>query len=316
MNICILDKSSMGEDTPFDALYKFGNVTVYDTTNPSEITDRVSDADIIITNKIKITKEVMSSAKKLKLVCVFATGFDNIAVDYAKEQGIAVCNVPGYSTDSVALLTVATALSLYSHLGEYNGYVKSGEYTDSGIANRLVPVFHELKGKTWGIVGFGNIGRAVAKVAAAFGMNILVNKRSPVSDFRCVDIDTLCKESDIISLHCPLNDSTREIINKNRLYLMKKSALLINEARGAVVDERAVADAIKSDSIGGFGCDVYSTEPFSKEHPYTEIMNYPNVLLTPHAAWGAYEARVRCVETIASNIECFIGGKTLNRVDI
>ena len=316
MNICILDKSSMGEDTPFDALYKFGNVTVYDTTNPSEITDRVSDADIIITNKIKITKEVMSSAKKLKLVCVFATGFDNIAVDYAKEQGIAVCNVPGYSTDSVALLTVATALSLYSHLGEYNGYVKSGEYTDSGIANRLVPVFHELKGKTWGIVGFGNIGRAVAKVAAAFGMNILVNKRSPVSDFRCVDIDTLCKESDIISLHCPLNDSTREIINKNRLYLMKKSALLINEARGAVVDERAVADAIKSDSIGGFGCDVYSTEPFSKEHPYTEIMNYPNVLLTPHAAWGAYEARVRCVETIASNIESFIGGKTLNRVDI
>lgn len=316
MNICILDKSSMGEDTPFDALYKFGNVTVYDTTSPAEILNRVVNADIIITNKIKITKEVMSSAKKLKLVCVFATGFDNIAVDYAREKGIAVCNVPGYSTDSVALLTIATALSLYSHLGEYNSYVKSGEYTRSGVANRLVPVFHELKGKTWGIVGFGNIGRAVAKVAAAFGMNILVNKRSPVSDFKYVDIDTLCKECDIISLHCPLNDSTKGIINEKRLSLMKRNAILVNEARGAVVDERAVANAIKSGSIGGFGCDVYSTEPFSKEHPYTEIMNYPNVLLTPHAAWGAYEARARCVETIAANIESFMSNKTLNRVDI
>lgn len=316
MNICILDKSSMGEDTPFDALYKFGKINIFDSTTKEQISDRVADADIIITNKIKITPEVISKAKRLKLICVFATGYDNIAIDYAKAQGIAVCNVPGYSTDSVALLTVATALSLYSHLGEYTQYVKSGEYTSSAIANRLVPVFHELKGKTWGIVGFGNIGRAVAKVAAAFGMKILVNKRSPISEFNCVDIDTLCKDSDIISLHCPLNAETKEIINRYRLSLMKKDTLLINEARGAVVDEKAVADAIKASLIGGFGCDVYSTEPFQKEHPYTEIMNYPNVILTPHAAWGAYEARVRCIDTIAANIESFLNKKTLNRVDI
>ena len=316
MNICVLDRASMGDDTPFDPIYNFGKVEIYDKTSPLEVLERTKDTEVIITNKVKITREVIENAKKLRLVCVFATGFDNIDINAAREFNVAVCNVPGYSTDSVSLLTVATALSLYSHLGEYRDYVTSGKYTDSGVANRLVPVFHELKGKTWGIVGFGNIGRAVGKVAEAFGMRVLVNKRNPIPDYECVDIDTLCRESDIISLHCPLNDGTREIINKQRLEIMKDSAILVNEARGAVVDETAVAEAIKNKTIAGFGCDVYSVEPFAKSHPYTEIMNYPNVILTPHAAWGAYEARVRCVTTIASNIESFLSKKTLNRVDI
>ena len=147
-------------------------------------------------------------------------------------------------------------------------------------------------------------------------MRVIVNKRTPTKDYECVDIDTLCKESDIISLHCPLNDGTRNIINASRLALMKKETILVNEARGAVVDEKAVANAIKENTIGGFGCDVYSTEPFGKEHPYAEIMNRSNVILTPHAAWGAYEARVRCVTTIAANIESFTAGKTLNRIDL
>ena len=316
MKICVLDKSSMGEDTPFDEIYKFGEVVIYDSTSANETADRVSDTDVIITNKVKITADVINSAKALKLVCVFATGFDNIDIAAAKARGVAVCNVPGYSTDSVALLTIATALSLYSHLGEYNDYVKSGEYTASGVANRLIPVFHELKGKTWGIVGYGNIGKAVGKVAEAFGMKVIVNKRTPISDAVCVDIDTLCRESDVISLHCPLNDGTRGIISKDKLALMKKTAILVNEARGAVVDENAVAEAVKNGIIGGFGCDVYTTEPFSKEHPYNEIMNMKNVILTPHAAWGAYEARVRCVSVIADNISSFISNKMLNRVDI
>ncbi len=316
MKICILDKSSMGEDTPFDAIYKFGEVEIYDSTYEEETFARVSDVDVIITNKVKITAEVIKSAKRLKLVCVFATGYDNIDIAAARTHGVAVCNVPGYSTDSVALLTVATALSLYSHLGEYNEYVKSGKYTASGVANRLVPVFHELKGKTWGIVGYGNIGKAVGRVASAFGMKVIVNKRMPIDDAFCVDIDTLCKKSDIISLHCPLNESTRNLINTEKLSFMKNSAILVNEARGAVVDEKAVAEAIKNGVIGGFGCDVYSAEPFSKEHPYTEIMNLPNVILTPHAAWGAYEARVRCVSTIAKNISSFLNKETLNRIDI
>ena len=316
MKICILDKSSMGEDTPVDAIYKFGEVKIYDSTSENETPERVSDVDVIITNKVKITEEVIKSAKHLKLVCVFATGFDNVNINAARASGVAVCNVPGYSTDSVALLTVATALSLYSHLGEYNEYVKSGEYTASGVANRLVPVFHELKGKTWGIVGYGNIGKAVGKVASAFGMKVVVNKRTTVSDAICVDIDTLCKESDIISLHCPLNEGTRNLINAEKLALMKSSTILVNEARGAVLDEKAVAEAVKNGTIGGFGCDVYSVEPFSKEHPYNEIMNLPNVILTPHAAWGAYEARVRCVSTISNNISAFLSGENLNRVDI
>ena len=316
MNICVLDKSSMGDDTPFEPIYKFGKVTIYDSTTPEQIKDRLFDAEVVITNKVKITDKAISEAKRLMLICVFATGFDNIDIESAKKHGVAVCNVPGYSTDSVALLTVSTALSLYSHLFEYKEYVSSGAYSASGVANRLVPVFHELRGKCWGIVGYGNIGKAVAKIAEAFGMRILVNKKTPITDAECVDIDTICKESDIISLHCPLNDGTRKLINSDRLSLMKKDAILINEARGAVVDEAAVASAIKEGSIGGFGCDVYSEEPFTKEHPYSQIMNLKNVILTPHAAWGAYEARARCVTTIANNIQSFVDNKILNRVDI
>ena len=316
MEICILDRSSMGDDTPFDPIYKFGNVTIYDNTTKENVRERVEKCDVIITNKVKITKEVIEEAKKLKLICVFATGFDNIDLGSARENSVAVCNVPGYSTDSVALFTVSTALALYSHLNEYNEYVKNGSYTASGVANKLVPVYHELKGKTWGIVGYGNIGTAVAKVAEAFGMNLLVNKRTTVENINCVDIDTLCKESDIISLHCPLNDQTRHIINKDRLKLMKKSAILVNEARGAVVDEAAVSEAIKNGDIGGFGCDVYSVEPFGKDHPYNEIMHLPNVILTPHSAWGSFESRARCVQIISQNIQSFIESKILNRVDI
>ena len=316
MDICILDKSSMGIDTPFEPIYKFGRVEIYDSTSPSELEKRIKNAEIIITNKVRIDEAAILSAKKLKLICVFATGFDNIDLNAARNNGVAVCNVPGYSTDSVTLLTVSTALALFSHLREYNEYVSSGKYTASGIANRLVPVFHELKGKTWGIVGLGNIGKSVAKVAEAFGMRILVNKRTPCDEYKCVDIDTLCRESDIISLHCPLNSESKNLINENRLSIMKKTAILVNEARGAVVDERAVAKAVKNGTIAAFGCDVYSVEPFPTEHPYTDIMNLPNVLLTPHAAWGAYEARERCVNTIAKNIESFLEQKILNRVDI
>lgn len=316
MNICVLDKSSMGTDTPFDPIYKFGKVDIYESTSPNEAVARTKNAEIIITNKVKITDSVISEATNLKLICVFATGFDNIDLESARKHGVAVCNVPGYSTDSVTLITVSTVLALCSHLIEYNDYVTSRRYSESGVANRLVPVFHELKGKTWGIVGFGNIGKAVAKVAEAFGMKILVNKRTPIKDYECVDIETLCKESDIITLHCPLNDETRNLINEKTLSLMKKSTILVNEARGAVVDESAVAKAIAKGGIAGFGCDVYTVEPFPKNHPYNEIMTMPNVILTPHAAWGAYEARERCVITIANNIQSFLDGKTLNRVDI
>lgn len=316
MIIKILDRASLGEDTPLEILNDIGEVTVYDSWDASEGAARVADADVLILNKVKITKEVIDSAKNLKLICVFATGYDNIDVGYAREKGIAVCNVPGYSTDSVALFTVATVLNLYTHIEEYRDFVSSGEYESVGLPNRLIPVYHELNGKKWGIVGYGNIGKAVARVASAFGCEILAYKRTPTDEVRCVDIDTLCRECDIITLHCPLNDGTREIINKERLSLMKKSVVLVNEARGAVVDEAAVADALLAGEIGAFGSDVYSKEPFDKSHPFSKISGLKNCYLTPHAAWGSYESRARCISIIAENIRSYFDGKIKNRVDI
>ena len=314
MKITVLDKLTMGEDLPFNILNSLGEVFTYNETTAENVKEHVGDSDIIILNKVKITDEVMAYAKNLKLICVFATGYDNIDIQSAEKRGIAVCNVPGYSTDSVALLTVATALSLVAHLNEYTEFVRSGAYSASSTPNKITPVYHELRGKTWGIVGYGNIGRAVAEVAKAFGTRVIVNKRTPSSDCECVDIDTLCTESDIISLHCPLNEETRGLINESRLKLMKNTAILVNEARGAVVDETAVKEAIKNKRIAGFGCDVYSTEPFKDTHPYHEIMDYKNVILTPHAAWAAYEARERCINIIMQNISSYLAGEKLNRV--
>ena len=315
MKIVVLDRFSLGMDTPFDALEALGDVIIYDSSNESEVLERSSDADVIVVNKIKVTEKIFANSKNLKLVCVFATGYDNIDISAARKYNVGVCNVPGYSTDSVTLYTVSTALALYSRIYEYNRFVKSGEYTKSGVPNKLTPVYHELRGKIWGIIGYGNIGKAVADVVRAFGARVVVNKRHSVSDAECVDIDTLCQISDIISVHCPLNDESRLLINEERLAMMKPDVVLVNEARGAVLDEAAVAKAVENGKIGAFGCDVYSVEPFTSEHPYSRIKNYENVLLTPHCAWGAYEARERCINIIAENIKAFFGGKTLNRVD-
>lgn len=315
MKITILDKIAMGDDTPFEPLHSFGEVVFCEATSPEEVLSHVADSDVIILNKVRITAEAIKHAPSLKLICVFATGYDNVDLQAAREKGIAVCNVPGYSTESVVLFTVATALSLIAHLNEYNEYVRSGAYSRSSSANRITPVVHEVSGKTWGIVGGGNIGRAVARVAEALGARVIVNKRTPSADLECVSIDELCRESDIISLHCPLNDGTRELINKDRIALMKPSVVLVNEARGAVVSESDVTEAILNGKIAAYGCDVYSTEPFREDHPYNRIKDMPNVILTPHSAWGAYEARERCVNIIAQNIAAFIKGERSNRVD-
>jgi len=316
MKIGVLDRFSLGMDTPFDLIASLGELTVYDSTPADKIAERCKDLDVVIINKIKFTEEILDKCKSLKLICVFATGYDNIDIAAAKRNGIAVCNVPGYSTDSVALFTIATVLSLATHLNAYNRYVSSGEYTASGIPNKLVPVYHEIKGKTWGIIGYGNIGKAVGKIAEAMGAQILINKRTPLNDKKCVDIETLCRESDIITVHCPLTPQTKGLINETTISTMKNDVILVNEARGAVLDEAAVANAIEKGKIGAFGCDVYSREPFDTDHPFNRIMKLDNVILTPHAAWGSYEARVRCISIIRDNIQSFIDSKTLNRVDI
>ena len=316
MKITVLDRSSMGMDLPIDKLSEFGEVEIYDITSPDQVVERTQYSDVIILNKVKITDEIISRSKNLKLICVFATGFDNIDILSAKNHGVAVCNVPGYSTDSVVLFTLANVLALYSKLYEYNSFVKNGDYTKSSAPNKLTPVYHELKGKTWGIVGLGNIGKAVAKVAEAMGARVIAYKRVPTDEYKCVDIDELCRESDIITLHCPLNQGTNGLINKEKIDLMKRDVVIVNEARGAVVNELDIRDAILEGRIGAFGSDVYSVEPFPADHPFYDIKDKNNVLLTPHAAWGAYESRVRCLDIICENIRCFTNNKIQNRADI
>lgn len=314
MKISFLDASTLGADIDLSLYERFGELNIYKTTAEDEFTSHVGDSDVIITNKLKVGRHNLPACPNVKLICVTATGFDNIDTEYCKEHSIAVCNVVGYSTQNVAQLTLAMVLSLMCHLNEYNRSVTNGSYTRGGVANILTPVYHEIYGKTWGIVGYGNIGKQVGAVAKALGCKILVYKRTPVADDECVDIDTLCRESDIISVHTPLNDGTRGIISRERIAMMKNDAILVNVARGAVCDESAVADAILEGKIGGVGVDVYSKEPFGEEHPMTKIAGRDNVILTPHMAWGSYEARVRCCEEIALNIESFIAGERRNRI--
>ena len=315
MKITVLDRKTMGDDISFALFERYGELTVYDITTAELTEERVKDAEVIILNKVKITAEVIATAKNLKLICVFATGYDNIDLAAAREAGVAVCNVPGYSTDSVTLYTIATVTALASKLITYSDFVTSGGYTSSGSPNKISPAFNDLRGKTWGLIGYGNIGKAVAEVAKAFGASVIVNKRTPPDDVVCVDVDTLCRESDVITVHCPLNDGTRGMINADRLAMMKKSVILVNEARGAVLDEAAVAKAVENGEIGAFGCDVYSQEPFPADHPYNAIKECDNVILTPHSAWASYEARTRCVDIISNNIASYINGDRLNRVD-
>ena len=316
MKIVFLDSSALGADLDLSPFSSLGEGEIYKTSTGSEICERTRNADVVVTNKCKLNGENLGEVQSLKLICVTATGFDNIDVEYAKSRGIGVCNVVGYSTNNVAQLTAGMVLSLINKQNEYRRSVCDESYSRSGVANILSPTYHEIDGLTWGIVGCGNIGRRVAKIADALGCKILVNKREATSDFECVDIDTLCQRSDIITLHTPLNDSTRGLIDREKIAMMKDGVILVNVARGAVTDEVAVAEAIKSGKISGFGCDVYSTEPFGTEHPYFEIKDMDNVILTPHMAWGSYEARVRLCDEVKKNIIAFFKGEIRNRIDL
>ncbi len=314
MNIVVLDKSTLGFDIDLTPIRSIGKTREYENTLPDQVAERIQDADAVVINKIKLGRDNLKTAKNLKLICVAATGFDNIDLQFCKEQGIALCNVPGYSTKSVAQLTVSMALCLLTHLDEYNGYVHSGKYSESGIANSLTPVFHEICGLKWGVVGGGGIGMYVADIASALGCDVVICRQKKEGRYPVVDIDTLCRECDIISLHIPLSDSTRGIISRQRIESMKDGVMLINTARGAVTDEAAVADAVLSGKIGALGVDVYSAEPFGKDHPFYKLLGLKNVCLTPHMAWGSYESRTRCINEIAKNITAFINGDTRNRI--
>ncbi len=314
MKIVVLDRKTLGDDIDLSPLYALGQVECYPNSEPQEIGPRCMDADVAVVNKMRMDSETLKGVTKLKLICVAATGYDNISLDYCREKGVALCNVPGYSTESVAQISLAMVLSLVNHLPQYRELVHSGRYTADGIANRLTPVYRELSALTWGVVGGGGIGGRVAKLAESLGCRVLMHRRQADPHFETVDIDTLCKESDIISLHVPLNEGTRNLINRERIAIMKPAAVLVNTARGAVTDEAALADAILENRLGGLGVDVYSMEPFPADHPFNKILDRPNVCLTPHMAWGAIESRNRCIREIAGNITGFFSNSTKNRI--
>lgn len=315
MKIVVLDRLTLGEDLDLSPAEKFGTLVVYDNTLPHQVAERVADADVIFVNKVKLG-ENLKDAKNLKVICEAATGYDNIDLEFCKTHHIAVCNVPGYSVWSVAQVTVSMVLNLVNHLPEYTGYTKDGSYTRGGSANILTPVYHELYGKTWGIVGYGGIGSRVGAVAEALGCKVLAYKRTPVPGVNCTDIDTLLKESDIVTIHIPLSEETRGLISKERIATMKQDAILVNTARGAVTDEEAVCQAVRDGRIGGFGTDVYSVEPFSEESPFYGIRNLPNVCLTPHMAWGGKETRERCYSEMLLNLQAYLQGEIRNRVEL
>lgn len=315
MRIVILDAKTLGEGVNFDSISSVGQLTVYPLTAPEEIAGRIRDAEVVIVNKIRLNESNLHDAQSLKLICVAATGYDNIDIEYCRTHGIAVCNVVGYSTDSVAQLTVSLVLNLMMHMPYFTGFVRDGSYTASGVPNCLSPIFRELAGKTWGVIGAGNIGMKVAKIADAFGCRVLLHCRHPKDvDYPILPLNEVCEQSDILSVHTPLNDESYHLINAETIAKMKDGVILVNLARGAVTDEAAVADAVMSGKIGGFATDVYSVEPFGTDHPMYALREHPNVCMTPHMAWGALEARQRCINEMANNILTFAKGERRNRV--
>ncbi len=313
-NIAILDGATLGEDMDLSIFEQFGNVSIYPITQSNEVRGRIENCDVVIINKIKMNKDVLEGNNRIKLICVAATGYDNVDIEYCKSKGIAVCNVAGYSVNSVSQVTLAMILSASVNLPQYRESVANGTYSRGNVQNILTPVYHELAGKTWGIIGYGAIGKKVGDAASALGCNVIANKRTPVDTVPCLSLEEVLKQSDIITVHTPLTPETKGLIGEKEIAMMKDGVFIVNAARGAVFCEDAVAKAVISGKIGFFGCDVYSVEPMPQEHPFYSIRNLENVCLTPHMAWGAFESRQRCLSEIAKNIDAFINGEKRNRI--
>ncbi len=319
MKIVFLDAKTVGDDVDLRVLEGFGDLIVYPTTAPSELGERIYDADIIITNKVVIDKKAMDNAPNLKLICVAATGTNNVDIRYAKEKGIAVTNVAGYSTESVVQHTFSMLFYLLEHLKYYDEYVKSGNYAQSDIFTHLGRPFWEIYQKRWGIIGLGTIGRRVAQVAKAFGAEVVYYSTSGVKrkeDFPQVSLQELLSTSDVVSIHAPLNERTKNLITYKELKLMKPSAILLNLGRGGIVNEQDLARALDEDLIAGAGLDVLEKEPIDPDNPLLKIKNPEKLFITPHIAWTSIEARQRLINEIAKNIEAFLNGAVRNRVDL
>ena len=319
MKILILDAATFGEDIDISKFNELGEVTVYAKSTKKEALERLEavNPDAVITNKVVIGNDEMQAAPNLKIILEAATGYNNIDIECARTLRIKVANVAGYSTMSVVQHTFALFFYLYEKMRYYDDYVKSGEYSKSTIFTNFSNVFGELAGKTWGIVGLGHIGSRVADAARAFGCKVVYYSASGNTydtEYEKVDLDTLLKESDIISIHAPLNQYTKDIFNYENLKKMKKSAYLINVGRGPIVNDADLAKALNEGEIAGAGLDVLTTEPMPADNPLLAIKDSNKLVITPHNAWATYEARVRLLDEIYNNLNSFINGEERNLV--
>lgn len=318
MKIVVLDGYAANPgDLSWEKIAAMGELTVYDRTAPEDVAARIGDAEVAYTNKTPITAETMAACPNLKLISVLATGYNIVDVAAAKARSIAVCNVPAYSTRDVAQLTFALLLEHCHHVGHHAQTVREGKWTNCPDFCYWDYPPMALPGKTMGIIGFGQIGQAVAKLAVAFGMEVLVYSRTVRPELetehcKFCDLDTLLAQSHVVSLHCPLTDKTEKLICKETIAKMRDGAILLNTGRGPLVDEQAVADALKSGKLLGYGADVVSREPIPAGNP---LLTAPNCFLTPHIAWATYDARVRLMEVSAQNLAAYCAGKPQNVVN-
>ncbi|MGE4398575.1 MAG: D-2-hydroxyacid dehydrogenase [Campylobacterales bacterium] len=310
------DYATLG-GTSLEKIKKYADLEVYELTSRGQILARAADAQIVITNKVVLDEEILVALPKLKLICVAATGVNNIDLGACKKLGIAVANVKGYSTQSVAQIVFSSLFYMLSKVHKFDDYVKSGHYAKSPTFTCMEPQFCEIHGKTIGIVGFGEIGRKVAKIARSFGLKVLyfsTSGQNSQKGYKRVSLDELLNKSDIVSVHCSLNEKTKNLIGQKELFGLKKDAILMNFARGGIVVEADVASALNEGKLGGYISDVFESEPISANSALLGVCDKSRLVLTPHIAWASVEARDRLVDGIAKNIRAFFDGKNTNRV--
>lgn len=306
MKIVVLDAQTVGEDVDWSGYEKLGEVVRYPYSATGEVPERVKDAEVIIVNKVLINEQTVGNAKNLKLVCVLATGTNNLDKEYLESRGIIWHNVAGYSTEAVAQHTFAMLFYLLEKLRYYDEYVKDGAYEKSPLFTHFANGFAEIKGKTWGIIGLGTIGRRVAEIAKVFGAKVIYYSASgaaPQDGYEQVDFDTLLATSDVISVHAPLNEYTENLMNKEAFAKMKSSAIFLNVGRGPIVVEKDLFDALENGELAAAGLDVLCKEPIAADNPLLRIKDSRKLLITPHIAWASVEARDRLVQMVLEQVQ-------------
>ena len=317
MKISILERDSLGIDVDMSEIDKLGEVTVYPATTVGNAVEHIGDADIIIANKLPLNAETLKGAVNLKFVAQTATGTNNVDFAYTNSKGIKVANVPSYSTDSVAQHTFALLLYLVEKMRFFDDYVKNGTYSNSNCFSCLDMIYPEIAGKTWGIIGMGAIGQKVAQIATIFGCKVIcysASGRTYDMPYEQVDFDTLLAKSDILSVHAPLNEYTKGLMNYDAFCKMKSSAYFINVGRGPIVVEEDLARALEEDQIRAAGLDVLCVEPMPLDNPLLKFKDSSKIIITPHVAWATSEARQRCVDVVTENIKAFLRGEEKNVV--